>query len=289
MCGRFTREFTWKQVHDFLNLRFPPVLLGPGPIVDQSYNVAPTQTSPVLRLARGAGRGSPEDGAEPARELAALRWGLVPSWAKDVSIGSRMINARAETIGEKPAFRVALARRRCVVPMSGFYEWEQPAHLHHHSPHSPHHHATSPLPGAPNRARAGGKPVKQPWYIHRADGTILLVAGLWERWQSGAGEGGGTDRPDAGSADTGVLETFTIITVPANGFMARMHDRMPAVLEPEAVPGWLDAGASVERARAMLSPAADGVLTARPVSTRVNSPRNNEPSLVHEEPGGLFG
>ncbi|MFN7022375.1 MAG: SOS response-associated peptidase [Phycisphaerales bacterium] len=283
MCGRFTREFTWKQVHDFLNLRFPPVLMAPGPGVDRSYNVAPTQRSAVLRLVppTGAARESGRAGAhaEPIRELAALRWGLVPAWAKDVSIGSRMINARAETIGEKPAFRTALARRRCVVPMSGFHEWEQPA--------AP---PTSSSSGSSSRARKAGGAAKQPWYIHRADGTILLVAGLWERWSGGTGEGGlAGGRDGIGAADAGVLETFTIVTVPANAFMARLHDRMPAVLEPGAVPRWLDAGASAEGVRELLMPAADGVLTAHRVSTRVNSPRNNEPGLVREEPGGLFG
>ncbi|MBL8757845.1 MAG: SOS response-associated peptidase family protein [Phycisphaerae bacterium] len=165
-----------------------------------------------------------------------------------------------------------------------FYDREHPA------PPAPPAPPTTTSPDSPSRASRPRGTAKQPWYIHRADGTILLVAGLWERWSEGTGEGGlAGGRDGIGAADSGVLETFTIVTVPANGFMACLHDRMPAVLEPEAVPRWLDAGGSIENVRALLMPAADGVLTAHRVSTRVNSPRNNEPGLVQEEPGGLFG
>ncbi|MDX1499042.1 MAG: SOS response-associated peptidase [Woeseiaceae bacterium] len=106
------------------------------------YNIAPTQDIAAIR--------PHEDG----RELVALRWGLVPFWAKDPSIGNRMINARAETVAEKPAFRAAYRRRRCLVPADGFYEWK--------------------------KERQG----KTPWLISRKDGAPFAFAGLWERWTS---------------------------------------------------------------------------------------------------------
>jgi putative SOS response-associated peptidase YedK len=110
------------------------------------YNIAPTQTAPVARLADG----------RPA--LAALRWGLIPFWAKDPAIGNRLINARAETVAEKPAFRAAYRARRCLVPASGFYEWKK-------------------APGG-----------KQPYYVTSRDGSVLAFAGLWEQWQPADGE-----------------------------------------------------------------------------------------------------
>lgn len=139
MCGRFTRDYSWRQVHDFLDLRFPDQL-----DLSESYNVAPTQESPIVRA------------EDDALGMAMATWGLIPSWSKDRSIGARMINARSETAAEKPAFRSAFARRRCVVPVSGFYEWQK---------------------------RESGS--KQPYYIYRADGEPLLFAGLWERWGGG--------------------------------------------------------------------------------------------------------
>lgn len=111
------------------------------------YNIAPRQNVPAICL-----------GPEHDREFAWLRWGLIPSWASDARIGNRLINARSETVAEKPAFRSAFRHRHCLVPASGYYEW---------------------------RAVAGGK---EPNYIHAADGTVLALAGLWESWQSPSGE-----------------------------------------------------------------------------------------------------
>ncbi|MEQ8770452.1 MAG: SOS response-associated peptidase [Phycisphaerales bacterium] len=224
MCGRFTRSYSWQEVHDFLDLKFPEELEIPA-----SYNVAPTQVSPVAR------------NGERGRELAWCRWGLVPSWAKDPSVGSRMINARAETAAEKPAFRAAMKRRRCVVPASGFYEWQKDA---------------------------GGK--KRPHYIARADGAVLLFAGLWEEWDHGDGP----------------LQTFTVLTTAPNELMATLHDRMPVVLEREEVGAWLDPRAEVASVRPMLDSAADGVLVAHEVSARVNSVRADDARLIEPaDPG----
>src|SRR5690606_1994253 len=108
------------------------------------YNIAPTQLVPVIR-----------SDSSGQRELVDLHWGLIPSWAKDRSIASRMINARSETVDEKPAFRRAFKRRRCVVPADGFYEWKKLSKR------------------------------KQPYFVHRVDGAPMLLAGLWEKWTDG--------------------------------------------------------------------------------------------------------
>jgi putative SOS response-associated peptidase YedK len=240
VCGRYTHRFTWRELHGLMDLRWPTTLeLAP------SWNVAPTQEAPIVREAeRGGVRG---------REVVMARWGLVPSWARDESIGGRMINARSDTAPEKPAFRSAMKRRRCVVPVSGFYEWE----------------------------RSGPGP-KRPWYIRRADDRVMLLAGLWESWTGGPD---GPARP--------ALDTFTILTTEANRALEAIHDRMPVVLEPERVALWLDPGTPPDSLAGVLVPAPDGVLTMRRVGVGVNSPRRNDASLIEpiaDEPReGLFG
>jgi len=221
-----TREREVRDLCDALDARAPAQELPP------SYNIAPTQPSLIVRLDPGGGR-----------EGAIARWGLIPSWAKDMTIGSRMINARAETAAVKPAYRAAMRTRRCVVPADSFYEWRT-------------------IEGA-------GR--KQPWRIRRADGAPLRFAGLWEV-------------SDGGQA--GSIESFTIITTAANGFMRPLHARMPAILEAGDDEAWLDPRASVEAAQRLLRPAADDVLTAHPVSTRVNSPANNDASLIEPVEAG---
>ena len=107
MCGRYELHTHPAALALAFGLDFPPA-------IRPRYNIAPTQDIPVIRLARSG-----------ARELAQMRWGLVPRWAKDPSIGARMINARAETVAEKPSFRIAFQRHRCLIPADGFYEWQQ--------------------------------------------------------------------------------------------------------------------------------------------------------------------
>lgn len=228
MCGRCVLDLDWAEVLELLGVEWG------GSTPEPSWNVAPTDTALIVRT------------HDERREAALARWGLVPGWAKDVSIGSRMFNARSETAHEKPAFRAAFQRRRCVVPTSGFYEWQK---------------------------TGDGK---RPWYIVRADERALLCAGLWDRW-TGGGEGTGE----------GALETFTILTTAPNAFMQNLHDRMPCVLEPEAVGGWLAPGAPVDEVRAMLAPAAEGVLIGYPVSRRVGNVRHNDASLT--EPAASQG
>ena len=198
-----------------------------------------------------AGRGAAAEQAEPAaRELRVVRWGLVPSWAKDASIGSRLINARVETADSKPSFRRAFTRRRCLLPADGFYEW-------------------IPVPGPP-KAR------KQPYYIHRADGEGLAFAGLYELWR---------DRSYPDDHPRAWLWTAVIITTRAEDEIGHIHERMPMVIAPDQWQEWLDpANNDPSDVRALLAPAVAGGLTSYPVSMAVNSVRNNGPRLIEPEP-----
>jgi putative SOS response-associated peptidase YedK len=195
--------------------------------------------------------GEPADEHGGVRELRVVRWGLVPFWAKDPSIGSRLINARAETVATKPAFRRAFARHRCLLPADGFYEWEKSAD--------------------PKR------PGKQPYYIHREDGGVLAFAGLYELWRD-------KDRPDDDPGSW--LWTATIITTQAEDEVGRIHDRMPMVIDPANWADWLDPTAtSAEALHALMMPAAQAHLATYPVSTEVNSVRHNGPGLIEPMEG----
>lgn len=220
MCGRFTYLYTWAEIRDYCNLMNSEQLP-----LEASWNVAPTQQAPVIVA------------SERGATLTTMRWGLIPSWAKDASMSAKMINARAETVAEKPAFRAAYKARRCIVPASGFYEWKQ---------------------AGPGAAKAGPK---QPFYITTASGEPMTFAGLWERWKA----------KDA-SAET---FSFTIITTDANDAMAPLHDRMPVILSREGAQQWLR-----QANAALLKSCPSDWLQMRPVSTAVNSPRNNDASLI---------
>lgn len=214
------------------------------------YNVAPTKKVYAVM--------SPAHDDEGAiRQLRLVRWGLVPSWAKDRSIGSRMINARAETVAEKPAFRRAFGKRRCLLPADGYYEWYTPT-------------------GENVPLTSKGKPQKQPFYIHRADGRPLAMAGLYEWWRD----------PERGENDPeGWLLTATIITTSATDAVGRIHDRMPVVVADADWKAWLDPALHDRDAiEALMSPAQSTVLSAYPVSVRVNSVRNNGPDLIEPLP-----
>ncbi len=184
------------------------------------------------------------------RTLDRYRWGLIPSWAKDPSIANRLFNARGETVAEKPSFRSAFAKRPCVIPVDGFYEWDH---------------------------RPGQQ--KQPHFFTRVDGEPLLLAGLYERWRD----------PEA-PEDQAPLATCTIITTTPNDDMEGLHDRMPVVFEHSDVRTWLDVedyGAD-ERA-AMLRPAPTGTLHHFGVDKAVGSVRNDGPELINPvDPQSLF-
>ena len=236
MCGRFVSAGSPERIAAYFDPVVPTEVVAES--LGQNFNVAPTQD--VYALV-GSGDG--------AARLDVFHWGLVPSWAKDRKIGSRMINARAETLAEKPAFKGLLKAKRCIVPMDGFYEWRPGDE------------------GGPLNAK--GKPLKQPMFIHRTDGDPLAVAGLWTRWK------------DPEDSDGRWLHSVTVITTEANATIAPIHDRMPAILPSDVWATWLDPGVDDPAALTPLLVACDeDALSAYEVSTDVNNVRNNRPDLI---------
>ena len=233
MCGRFALKASSEELRSVFDyLGAAPGAEGMPP----RFNITPTQPIATIRQAHGA------------RRFALVRWGLVPGWVKDPSTFSLLVNARAETVADKPSFRAAIRHRRCLVPASGYYEW----HL----------------------AEDGSK---QPWYIRPRQGGLVALAGLWEEWCD----------PDGGEIETGAL-----LTVPANGALAPIHHRMPAVIARQDFDAWLDVGGTpVKEAVALLKPAPDDFFEAVPVSRRVNSARDDDEALtapitLEKTPGG---
>jgi putative SOS response-associated peptidase YedK len=212
--------------------------------------VAPTK--PVYAVLERPPRPSADEeraDLPPERQLRVLSWGLVPSWAKDPSIGNRMINARMESVAEKPAYKKAFAVRRCLLPADGYYEW----------------YATS-------QKTKAGKPLKQPFFIHPADGSIMAMAGLYEIWRD----------PTRSEDDPNRFRwTCTVLTTSAEDDLGHIHDRMPLLVEKDRYAAWLDPTVSEpEDLLSLLVPAAPGRLEAYPVSTEVNSVKNNGPELL---------
>jgi putative SOS response-associated peptidase YedK len=249
VCGRYASSRDPEDILEEFEIHTePPARLEPD------YNVAPTKEvyAVVERPPRRDGPDVPEEAAE--RQLRVVTWGLVPSWAKDPKIGNKMINARMETVAEKPAFRRAFERRRAILPADGYYEWYVPA-------------GDSPL----GLTRAG-KPRKQPFFIRPKDGSILAMAGLYELWR---------DSAKAGDDPTRWLWTCTVITTDAEDDLGRIHDRMPLMLTPDRYDAWLDPdNRDRDALLGLLQPAAPGLLRAYPVSTLVSDVANNGPELV---------
>jgi putative SOS response-associated peptidase YedK len=236
MCGRFVSTAGPDRIAAYFDGIVPTEPAAES--LGENYNVAPTQDI----------YGVVSNGDGTAR-VDAFHWGLVPSWAKDRKIASRMINARAETLAEKPAFKGLFKTKRCIIPMTGFYEWQAGS------------------PDGPKTAK--GVPAKQPMFIHRIDGDPLAVAGLWSRWKDPADEKGR------------FLHSATVITTGANTTMKPVHDRMPVILSPGEWAAWLDpANDDIAALTEMLDPASDDVLTMHPVSTDVNNVRNNRHDLL---------
>jgi putative SOS response-associated peptidase YedK len=227
MCGRFVSASPPDEIARYFDASAPEALLEP------SYNVAPTNDVYAV-LADGG-----------VRRVDAFHWGLVPGWAKDPKVGSRMINARAETLASKNAYKPALKRRRCLIPVDGFYEWAK-------------------VPGAKR---------KQPYFIQRPDGERYALAGLWEVWRGPKdAEGNRTGDP---------LRSCTIITTSPNDTMAQIHDRMPVILPPSAWDEWLDPdNDDIETLGKLLVPAPPGVTRLTPISTEVNNVRNKGAELI---------
>ena len=215
MCGRYVVAYDPETlVSGFSLTRVVPF--------PKRWNVAPQSPVPVVYETR-----------EGERVAELMRWGLVPHWAKDPKIGHKLNNARAEGVFDKPSFRQAARRRRCLLPASGFYEWQAPG------------------PGQPARTP------KQPWYISAADGAPLAMAGLFEAWRPGE--------------DADWLLTCCVITTEPNALMAPIHDRMPVFLPPESWAAWLSRGVQgAETLAPLLQPCPPEWLRAWPVSRAVS-------------------
>jgi putative SOS response-associated peptidase YedK len=200
---------------------------------EPDYNVTPRSEVPIVAETK-----------EHRRVLDRVRWGLVPSWAKDLSVGDRLINARSESLATKPAYRRAFERRRCLVPADGFYEWRA-------------------LPGPGKRKQ------KQPYFIARSDREPMAFAGLYEVWR---------DRSDP---DAPWIRSCVIVTTEANEKLAPIHDRMPVVLPETAWGEWLDPdNHDTTLLTRLFVPAPSDEFLCYPVSTLVNKPDNQGPELI---------
>ena len=242
MCGRYASS---RRPEDLIEEFEVVADRTPAPLA-ADYNVAPTKEVYAV-VERPPSKDSPDP---PERQLRVLTGGLVPSWAKDPSIGNRMINARMETVAEKPAFKRAFAVRRCLLPADGYYEW---------------------YPTSQTNAR--GKPVKQPYFIRPADGGVLAMAGLYEIWR---------DRSLADDDPDRFRWTCTVLTTQAEDSLGHIHDRMPLMVERDRWGEWLDPRVGGELS--LLVPAAPGNLQAFPVAPLVSNVRNNGPELVEPLP-----
>ncbi|MEI6898387.1 MAG: SOS response-associated peptidase [Bacteroidota bacterium] len=216
MCGRFS--FAIEDA--LINERFGVSVR--SAVYKARYNCAPSQELAIISS------GSPET-------LSFFKWGLVPLWAKDRTIGNKMINARAETITEKASFRQAFKGRRCIVPADGFFEWKRSS-------------------------------LKIPYRFSLLDSSLFAMAGIWETWKDHSGND---------------LHTFAIITTSANALVARIHDRMPVILNRADEQKWIGE-TSTNELISLLRPFDHELMKAHRVSQKVNSPFNDSPDLVEE-------
>ena len=219
MCGRFTLTVDPAEMGAaFRNYNFPSQFV-------PRFNIAPSQ--PILAI--------PNDGNNKADFFI---WGLIPSWAKDPTIGNRLINARGETLAEKPSFRGGYKYKRCLVLADGFYEWE----------------------------KTPGTKAKVPHFIHMKTRKPFAFAGLWSEWHS----------PDGSQ-----IRSCTIVTTQPNPFMAAIHDRMPVIIDPDDYQRWIDPAAQPpDSLQPLIKPYSADEMTAHPVSTLVNNPKNDRAECV---------
>jgi putative SOS response-associated peptidase YedK len=244
MCGRYASSRQPEDLVEEFDIRNSEL-----PRLEPDWNVAPTKE--VYAVVERPPSGEKE--LPPERQLRVLAWGLVPFWAKDPAVGNKMINARMETVAEKPAYRRAFEKRRAILPADGYFEWYP----------------------TEEKTKAG-KPRKQPYFIRPADGGVLAMAGLYEIWRD----------PDKAEDDpTRFRWTCTVLTTSAEDSLGQIHDRMPLMLTPERYDAWLDPrNNSKDDLLSLLEPAAPGRLEAYPVSTLVSNVKNNGPELVDPLP-----
>ena len=223
MCGRFTLHSPEARIREAFNLeRIEPLGLVPR------YNIAPSQDIPIIR------------DIESSREIVFARWGLIPSWSKEPKTKYSTINARIESVAEKPTYRTPFKRQRCLIPADGYYEWKQVA---------------------------GNK---IPHHMRMKKGDVFAFAGLWDHWED----------------ETESLDSCVIITTPSNEAMKPIHERMPAIIAPAHYDYWLDEKINdKQEIMQYLNSAPSSQLIAYPVSTWVNSPKNNDERCI--QPAGL--
>lgn len=261
MCGRYAASAANDELVEALEIQADhtgePVrsaLVTPQdpPPGAPDYNIAPSKAARVVltrRPRQQTERSTSTMDAGPVRQLRLFTWGLVPSWSKDPKVGVKMANARAETALSKPSYRSAARSRRCLVPATGWYEWQ-----------------------VSSTVSEKGKPRKQPFFIHRIDGVPVTFAGFYEFWRD----------PDIDPADPFAwLTTFTIVTTAAEPGLDRIHDRQPLVLEPEHWATWLDPETTgPDEVADLLTFSRPGRFQAYPVDRRVGSSRANGPELL---------
>lgn len=223
MCGRYALHGTPSGLAAYFGLQTCPDF-------GARYNIAPQSDIPVIRY-------RPEVGLVGQ----IVRWGLVPSWAKDPTIGAKLNNARAETVADKPSFRSSFTRHRCIIPASGYFEWQA--------------------------VTRNGKAIKQPWYIRPIkENAYFAMAGLLAKWVA----------PDGAN-----LITTCVITTDPNGVMTPIHDRMPVILSGNDIGTWLDPDVHDQSVLTpMLRPAVNEMMQAVPVSMSVNRAGNEGPELI---------
>ncbi|HVA02558.1 MAG TPA: SOS response-associated peptidase [Acidimicrobiales bacterium] len=247
MCGRVDIHTPPSQLARLLEVQ---LAAGINPDGRPSWNVPPARGIPAITERHGR-TDSGEKTEDHERVLDVLRWGLVPHWAKDPKSGYKMINARAETVTNKPAYRSAFAKHRCLIVVDGFFEWQVPD------------------PESPKR--------KVPFYFRRADGLPMTFAGLYETWWDKSR----SEEPDPETT----LRTCTIITTNAGADMVDVHDRMPVIIERPDFDRWLDPDQhDTEVLSKLLLPAPKGTLVRHPVDKAVNSPRNDGPMIIQPAP-----
>ncbi|MGW5878818.1 SOS response-associated peptidase [Nocardiopsis terrae] len=276
MCGRYAQS---RNVHQ-LQLAFglPEQAIGeeedprawpPLEELEPDYNISPGR--PVHAVLGPPPRGADEGPTGP-RSLHTMRWGLVPSWAKDRNIGYRMINARSETVADKPAFRTAYRRRRCLLPADAYYEWQL---LNRDGTAQA---STSPVTD-PEHRRRKAKTAKKPFSIHYSDAEPLAMAGIFERWRDPEVQ----DESDPAAW----LWSCAVITTEAAPELAHIHERMPVVVPAEGWSAWLDPGSGPDDLAHLLGETPVDRFEVDEVSTDVNSIKNNRPDLL--EPVGDTG
>lgn len=214
MCGRYSFILEDEMIRE----RFGVTVR--SAIYKARYNCAPTQKLAVISN-------------ENPDELSLYRWGLIPFWAKDPAIGNKLINAKSETILEKPSFKNAFKSKRCLVLSDGFYEWKKDR-------------------------------LKTPYRITRRDGVAFAMAGIWDKWIDLEG---------------GEIHSFAILTTSPNSLMAKIHDRMPVILDKNMEKRWIE-NVPQEELLEMMKPCDSSSLLAYHVSSMVNSPRNDSPEIL---------